>query len=134
MASGLDPQPTTGVGGSPGRYTRWLSGALLLSIAWVAGILLIEDETAQTIFIVLLVAAVVGGDALLSRRRRGEREAGEDSVGVPAVPILLAAVAASFFGSGDPELAAVVPIAFVLMALWRLVRSRRQRAATARPL
>lgn len=130
MAGGEGSAPTSAARGSHGRDSRWWLLAVGIAIPWVAGILLIDDETAQTIFVVGLVVALVGGDAILSRRRR---EKGEDDGAFLVVPLILAVLVANVFSSDDAERAAVVPLAIAFVALWKLARSRRRRGASARP-
>lgn len=131
---GDDAQAPTGDAGGTGRGSArwWLMAAI--AVPWVAGILLIDDETAQTIFVVGLVVALVGGDAILSRRRGEKAGAGDDDAAVLIVPLILAVLVANVFSSDDAERAALVPLAIVFVALWRLARGRRRRGPTVRPL
>ncbi len=128
MAGGDESAPAGGARGSDGRARRW-GLPVAVVVAWVAGILLIDDETAQTIFVVGLVVALVGGDEILSRRRGEKTGPSADDPAFPVVPLILAVLAASFFSSADAERAALVPLAVAFVAIWKLIRRRRHGAA-----
>lgn len=113
---------------------RWWLFVALVSLAWVAGILLIDDETAQLVFMVLLLLALIGGNPFLSRLRGGRAQPEEDDGRFLFIALLLAVLLANFFASGDAERAAMVPLAVVLAALWSLGTALRRRRAAARPL
>jgi hypothetical protein len=133
MGRHQDPRLTTEARRSRGSPRPALLIAGLLAVAaLVGGILLIDDGTAQTIYLLLLVAAMLGWDASVSRGgagRPGGARSGEAEQAFPWIPLALAVLVVGFFESDDAVLAAVIPLGLAFVALWKLAARRRRGAA-----
>lgn len=114
------------------RALAWLIKGVLAG-AFVGGILLIDDATAQTAYLVIFAAVVVGGDAILSRRRSaspGGTHADEPDEDFPWLPLAGAVLVASLvFESDDATFVAVTPLGLAFVVLWKLARRRRRGGA-----
>jgi hypothetical protein len=86
-----------------------------------AGVLLIEGETADLVFLVLLCVAVLAWGAVIERREASEPR-GEGWTFL--VPLLLALAASRAFGSADARLAALFLLAVTFAFGWSLVLRR----------
>lgn len=111
------------------RRPAVLIAGVVAVAALVGGILLIDDRTAQTVYLLVLVAAMVGADAIASRGRVESptgADSGEAEEVFPWIPLALAVLIVGYFESEDVALAVVIPLGLGFVALWKLARRRRR--------
>ena len=95
-----------------------------MAVVAAAGVLLIDDGTAQLVFVGGLAALVVIGGAL-AERRQSDRGRSDWTF---LVPLLVAFGVSRLFDSGDARLAALFILAVVFSGAWQQARARWTRA------
>ncbi len=91
-----------------------------MAVVAAAGVLLIDDETAQLVFLIGLAGLVVIGGAVAERRQADSGRPDWTFL----VPLLVAFGVSRLFGSDDARLAALFILAVVFAYAWQHARAR----------
>ena len=91
-----------------------------MAVVAAAGVLLIDDETAQLVFLIGLAALLVIGGAVAERRQADSGRPDWTFL----VPLLVAFGVSRLFGSDDARLAALFILAVVFAYAWQQARAR----------
>ena len=91
-----------------------------MAVVAAAGVLLIDDETAQLVFLIGLAGLVVIGGAVAERRQADSGRPDWTFL----VPLLVAFGVSRLFGSDDARLAALFILAVVFAYAWQQARAR----------
>ena len=90
-----------------------------MAVVAAAGVLLIDDETAQLVFLIGLAGLVVIGGAVAERRQADSGRPDWTFL----VPLLVAFGVSRLFGSDDARLAALFILAVVFAYAWQQARA-----------